>query len=57
MLLALQLFSQLRSALAANAVRVIDLFREWDDEKDWLVQMTHNSGVSRATNSGRAGGK
>ena len=27
------------------------------DEKDWLVQMTHNSGVSRATNSGRAGGK
>lgn len=33
------------------------VFREWDDEKDWLVQMTHNSGVSRATNSGRAGGK
>lgn len=33
------------------------VFREWDDEKDWLVQMTHNSGVSRAMNSGRAGGK
>ena len=33
------------------------VFREWDDEKDWLVQMTHTSGVSRATTSGRAGGK
>ena len=33
------------------------VFREWDDEKDWLVQMTHTSGVSRAKTSGRAGGK
>ena len=33
------------------------VFREWDDEKDWLVQMTHASGVSRAKTSGSAGGK
>jgi 4-hydroxy-tetrahydrodipicolinate synthase len=24
------------------------VYREWDDERDWLVQMTHTSGVSRA---------
>ena len=24
------------------------VYREWDDERDWIVQMTHTSGVSRA---------
>ena len=24
------------------------VYRDWDDERDWLVQMTHRAGVSRA---------
>ncbi|MEM9204176.1 MAG: dihydrodipicolinate synthase family protein [Actinomycetota bacterium] len=26
------------------------VYREWEDERDWLVQMTHRAGVSRAQN-------
>lgn len=29
------------------------VFREWEDERDWLVQMTHTSGVSRAKGNNR----
>ena len=31
------LSDQLRDALAANSARVIDLFREWDDDGNGLV--------------------
>ena len=37
------------SPLPINGVaRDTLVFREWDDERDWLVQMTHQAGVSRA---------
>ena len=36
----LQVREQLRSVLASHAARVLDLFREWDDDGDGLVSYT-----------------
>jgi len=43
------------STLPVNGVHRDRLvFREWEDERDWLVQMTDHAGVGRARPKGTA---